>query len=80
MHDFIATPIAHKFDFVRNLRLVAVGVVAVSGLMNPPQSLAQSQASAAPSFEVASIRPHVTPVTVVAFLFRDRKLPSRLTV
>ena len=38
----MTTQVARAFYFVRKLLLVCAGMVAASGLVNPPRSLAQS--------------------------------------
>ena len=50
----------------RKLLLCTAGMLAMSSLVDPPESRAQPQAAASPSFEVASIRPRGTEYTVVA--------------
>jgi hypothetical protein len=49
------------FRIVRRLLPGATGMLAVVGLVNPPQSLAQSAAPVAPEFEVTSVKPSSSP-------------------
>jgi uncharacterized protein (TIGR03435 family) len=56
MLDFARSRIAHNFDFRRSMPMGAAAILTLIGLVNPPNSKAQS-AAAAPKFEVASIRP-----------------------
>jgi len=57
MLDFVRSRFANNYGFTRSKLLGAAVMLTLSGLMNPPQSEAQSAAAAAPKFEVASIRP-----------------------
>jgi len=56
MRDFTTSHTPHRLASVRNILLAAAGMLAGSGLVSPPKSLAQSAASARPEFEVASIK------------------------
>jgi uncharacterized protein (TIGR03435 family) len=52
---------AGKFDRAGNLIVSVVGVLAGSCVVSAPQAIAQKATSAAPKFEVASIRPAAPP-------------------
>jgi uncharacterized protein (TIGR03435 family) len=60
MPAFMTPRVARQFGLVRNLLLGATGMLAMTGLLSPPWSLAQSTAAVRPEFEAASIKPSVS--------------------